>query len=76
MADPHYKVQQAALGLLAVLAKCMTASLSSHLDLLLPKVLQKLTDKKEATRKACSDLLEEVLSHQPQNFESDPESDP
>ena len=46
VADAHYKVQNAALSLLAALAGHLSACLSPHVDAVLRQVLPRLIDKK------------------------------
>lgn len=57
VSDAHYKVQQAALTLLASIASHLSACLSPHLDAILRQILPRLVDKKEGSRKACVALL-------------------
>ncbi|EKX48987.1 hypothetical protein GUITHDRAFT_105072 [Guillardia theta CCMP2712] len=57
LGDAHHKVQQAALVLLDAFAAHMPATLAPCLDLVLPRLMQRLCDKKEEVRSASVLLL-------------------
>ena len=57
LGDAHYRVQLAALGLVACLAQHFTASLAPHIENLITRVIQRLTDKREGVNKAAREVL-------------------
>ena len=57
MSDAHYRVQLAALGLVASLAQQFTASFAPHAEHLIARVFQRLTDKKEGVNKSAREVL-------------------
>jgi len=58
LSDAHYKVQQAALGLLLALASHLSACLSPHLDGILRQLLPRLVDKKAHSRATCVAVID------------------
>ncbi len=62
LGDAHYRVQLAALGLVACLAQHFTASLAPHIENLITRVIQRLTDKREGVNKAARDVLTTLSS--------------